>query len=250
MSDHAVGILVQEPNHILIRWIKVTTFVYFTYYAYLFSGYFTTGVESNVVWLVTVLCMYVVVIWLPVYGIKAVRNSDARALSAFSGMQSCLCLWHFMQLAFLMVTVGVTKDVCQGCQASFDAGNVTCYIQSELKTLQINVRSCQQPIPNLNQLLVSFFYVAMALSNCLCMLYARKTNSVKYVTASNIIQQVPELLYSSSSKSTTAPVPIAPIPTVSIPTAPIQVSELLYSGSSENSDSPTDSPVDSVLSTV
>jgi hypothetical protein len=226
MSEQAIGILVQEPNHSLIRWIKVTTFVYFMYYAYLFSGYLTNGVESSLRWIVTVMCLYVVTIWLPMYGIKAVQNSNTRALSAFSVLQSCLCLWYVMQLSFLMVTLSITINACQDCQASFDAGNATCYVQTEFKILQINAQNCQQSIPNLDQLIVSFFYFSMALTSCLSMVYARKTNSVKYVTASNIVQQVPELWELSDSELSDSELSskTPESPTVQIPIQ-VQVSE-------------------------
>lgn len=185
------GFLVTEPNKHFIRSVKLIIITYLAYYAYLFSKLLMNDENDYIDWAVAMLCAYIFTCWLPVYGLNAAKKNNERALSAFSCLQTFLCIWHLLQIVFVWSMLSMIINICDDCQNIFREGNKTCFSEFYQKTLEVTEDNCQKSIPNMDHIITTILQIGMALTSFMGTIYARKTKSMKVVSV--ISTDVPDI---------------------------------------------------------
>ena len=186
------GILINEPNRALFRWVKIISVSYLAYYSYILSNYIMDVDTNYIDCIVYAICGYIYAIWLPIFGMKAIKKNDRRSLSIFSCLQTFLCMWNLVQIIFSWTTISLIINICDKCQETFITGNTTCYADLYTETIKISEKFCQQPIPSSNQIIIFIFRLSMAFSSFMGILYVQRSSSIKII---NIAQtrDVPQI---------------------------------------------------------
>ena len=175
------GILINEPNRALFRWVKIISISYLAYYSYILSNYIMDVNTNYIDCIVYAICGYVYAIWLPIFCMKAIKKNDSRSLSIFSCLQTFLCMWNLVQIIFSWTTISLIINICDKCQETFIAGNTTCYADLYTETIKISEKFCQQPIPSSNQIIIFIFRLSMAFSSFMGILYVQRSSSIKII---------------------------------------------------------------------
>ena len=176
------GILINEPNRAVDKWIKIICVTYLAYYSYIISNYIMDVDTNYIDCIIYIVCGYVYAIWLPIYGLRAIKSNDRHKLSIFSCLQTFLCLWNVLQLVFSWSTITLVINICKKCQETFLAGNNRCYANLYTETIKISEKYCQQPMPSSNQIIISVFQISMAFSSFMGIIYTRRASSLKIIT--------------------------------------------------------------------
>ena len=119
------GILIEEPNHKLKRWIKACGLTYFMYYIYMFVNYLMIN-PPIYYWLHMGIMCFFLSFFLPICGLTSSKKPHTGSLALFGGIQAFLAFWNFFLTISMWTYMGMVSNACQHCERIFDMGNKTC----------------------------------------------------------------------------------------------------------------------------
>lgn len=177
------GILVEEPNKSVIKWIPHLCLAYLCYETYIFLFYIQEG-ASGIQWAGLVIYTFVVGIQVPLWGLRAAKASHSKSLNCFGSLQGCLGCWHMMSALSLAISVAVAISICSTCKPVFVAGNDTCLVdefsfQGNTNTLEISVDDCVSVYPSLHQIITFSALLVVGFLSCIVSFKAREPSKRK-----------------------------------------------------------------------
>ncbi len=172
------GVLVEEPNNKLNRWIKACGRTYFIYYIYMFVRYLLIN-PPLYYWIHLWLMFFFLSLFLPICGLSSSKKSHNGSLALFAGTQSFLTLWNLFLLMSMWTSMGIITSACKKCEKIFNLGNKTCVLDSLSETIEITSDECLTKHPTVEECIFSLLYIALATVSLMTAIHSRKTNKAK-----------------------------------------------------------------------
>ena len=172
------GVLVEEPNYKLKRWIKACGLTYFMYYMYLFVHYLMIN-PPIFYWLHMGIMCFFLSLFLPMCGLSSSKKSRNGSLALFAGIQAFLAFWNIFLTVSLWTSMAMVTNACQECQKFFDLGNKTCDIDSLSESIEITSEECLEKHPNVKEYVFSVMYIALATVSFMTAVHSRKKTKAK-----------------------------------------------------------------------
>jgi hypothetical protein len=172
------GVLVEEPNNKLKRWIKACSLTYFIYYVYMFVRYLIIN-PPLYYWIHLLFMCFFLSLFLPVCGLSSSKKSHNGSLALFAGVQSFLTVWNIFLLMSMWTSMGIVVSTCKKCEKIFNLGNKTCVLDSLSESIEITSDECLTKHPTTEECIFSILYIALATVSLMTAIRSRKTNKAK-----------------------------------------------------------------------
>jgi len=120
------GVLIEQPNLKVHKWIKYTMGIYIIQTLYLVS----TNIDSDdlYLWSWITLHYFIFGLFVPMIGDYGAKKPHWPSLSCFSGAQSMVGVLNSITLIAAVCSVTTLHSLCSECHQTFASGNETCFL--------------------------------------------------------------------------------------------------------------------------